>query len=89
MKLENEVQFKLGVKLKDKITGHEGIAVGVLIYINGCIQFGLKGQLDKDGKMPETHWIDQSQLEQTGEGIFVEPKQIGCDRDLGPANPCY
>lgn len=70
-------KFKLGNKLRDKVSGHEGIAIGVIEYLNGCIQYGIKGKLDKDKKVPDAVWIDQQQLELIKGGIEVEKSHTG------------
>ena len=56
-------QIELGKKVKDKITGLEGIAVSKCIYLNSCIQYAIQAKIDKDGKIPDEKWIDEKQLE--------------------------
>lgn len=73
-----EHKFKLGVRLRDKVTLFEGIATSRIEYLNGCIQYGIKPGLDKDGKTQEAHWFDEDQIEQVNEGItesIVRKKQ--------------
>lgn len=44
----------LGTRMKDLVTGFEGIAIARVEFMNGCIQYMLKPQkLDKDGKTLE------------------------------------
>ncbi len=71
--------IKLGNKVRDKVSGFEGIATAKVEFINGCIQFCVKPKITKDnkGKMPEGEYIDQGQLIVTGEGIAVKPKEKG------------
>jgi hypothetical protein len=72
----------LGKKVKDKITGFEGIATSKHIYLTGCSQYGIQQPLDKDGKVPDKKYFDEGRLEVTGEGIKAEDvkvKENGCD----------
>lgn len=46
-------EVELGDKVKDMITGYEGIAVAKTVFINGCIQFSIAHQLKKGEKMPD------------------------------------
>lgn len=64
--------MKLGDKIKDLVTGLEGIATGRLEYLNGCVQWLIMPPLDKDGKYQDVQWIDQSQLKVIGDGISVK-----------------
>ncbi|NEU67926.1 hypothetical protein [Spirosoma agri] len=70
--------FKLGQKLRCKVTGFEGIAIVKCEYINGCVQYCLKPPA-KDGKMLEGEYVDQQQLEIIDEGIsnVITAKETG------------
>lgn len=72
--------IRLGNKVKDKITGFKGIATAKVEYLNGCVQYCVKPQVSKDGKMPEGEYIDDAQLEVI-EDISVS---IGVEPDGGP-----
>ena len=55
--------IKLGSKVKDFITGFKGMAIARCVYLNGCIRIEIQPEeLDKDGKIIEAVWIDESQL---------------------------
>lgn len=59
-------EFPLGVKLRCKVTGFEGIATAVTTWANGCVRYGLQGKaFTKDGeqKVPDNTYFDQEQLE--------------------------
>ena len=74
-------RFELGDKVKDNVSGLEGIATGRLEYLNGCVQYGVSGAVGKDGKIPETVYIDHTQLE------LVEAKAVKVKaKDTGGAN---
>jgi len=67
--------IKLGTKVKDIITGFEGIVTSKVEYLNGCIQYGVKPKMKTkgDGKMPEANYIDEGQLEVIGKRVVVKP----------------
>ena len=68
-------ELKLGTKLKDKVSGWEGIAIAKIEFLNGCIQFSLKPKLDKDGKMLDAQTFDSEQLEIVDKGIYEKSKK--------------
>ncbi|HYG02123.1 MAG TPA: hypothetical protein VD927_06725 [Chryseosolibacter sp.] len=77
----------LGKKLKDKITGFEGIATSMHIYLTGCSQYALQQSIDKDGKVPDLKYFDEGRLEVVGEGISKESvtaMENGCDEREHP-----
>ena len=53
--------IELGDKVRDKITGFEGIAVSKTEHLNGCVHFGVQAKMLK-GEMPEAEYIDIEQL---------------------------
>jgi len=55
--------IKLRDKVKDTITDFRGIAVARCVYLNGCVRIEVQPKKLKDGKMIESVWIDESQLE--------------------------
>lgn len=72
-------EIELGDKVKDKVTGFEGIAVAKIEYLNGCVQFGVKAQVT-DAALKEAEYIDVGQLEYIDEGINepeIEEKPFG------------
>lgn len=69
--------IKLGQRVKDKVTGFEGIATAKVIYLNGCVQFCVKPKVDEKGKMVEGEYIDEEQLEVVGEGFAVDREPNG------------
>jgi len=72
----------LGKKVKDKITGFEGIATSKHIYLTGCNQYALQPVINKEGKVPDREYFDEGRLEIIGEGINLEEiagEKPGCD----------
>jgi hypothetical protein len=59
---ENKM-IKLGSKVRDTMTGLEGIAVVRAIWLWGCVRIGLQPYEIRDGKPVEESWFDESRLE--------------------------
>lgn len=58
----------LGKKVKDKVTGFEGIAVCRCEFLNGCIQYHVSPKA-KDNEIKKDEWVDEQQLKVTGDGV--------------------
>lgn len=69
--------IKLGLKVKDKVTGFEGVAVARIEYLNGCVQYGVKPKVGKDGKIADIEYIDENQLKIISGGIVIKKKDTG------------
>jgi len=54
---------KLGKKMKDKITGFEGIATLKHICLTGHAQYGLAPKAGKDGSRKGIQYFDESRLD--------------------------
>jgi hypothetical protein len=74
---EDKNMIRLGEKVKDLVSGFEGIVTAKVEYLNGCIQYCIKPKQGKDGKMPESHYIDEKQLIVIGKGLCVKSKPTG------------
>ena len=75
---------KLGIEVKDKITGLIGVTTGLAKYITGCDQYLVQPQGDGT-KYPEPSWIDEGRLEATDKGTVIEIEEVkvsknGCDK---------
>lgn len=72
-------EIELGDKVKDLITGFEGIAVAKTEFINGCVQFSVAKQLKKGEKFPDLlvgePCIDSKSLR------IVKKKAVNLDED--------
>ena len=61
---ETVMTIKLGDRVRDTISGFEGICTGRSVYLNGCVHVWVAPtELDKDGDMRKAQWIDEPQLE--------------------------
>ena len=61
--------IELGAKVRDKVSGYEGVATARYEYMNGCERYEVSGA-DKDGK-PEGFVFDVQQLT-----ILAEPSNV-------------
>ncbi len=65
-------KFENGVRVRDLVTGAEGIITGRAEYLNGCIQYCVKPPQTGEADPPSALWLDEPQLVQTDEGIREE-----------------
>jgi hypothetical protein len=54
--------IKLGSKVRDTISGFEGIATGRAVYLNGCISVNVEGPIKTDGERSNL-WFDEQRIE--------------------------
>jgi len=71
------MEVQLGQKVKDKITGFEGIVVARCEYLNGCIQYQVKPKVNEKNESSKEQWIDDQQLEVISDGILIPQNDTG------------
>ena len=76
-----KTKFKNGDKVKDTISGLEGIIVCVAIYNNGCIRYNVQPKLNAEGFFVEAEVIDEQQLE------LIKPTKVKKIKPLGGDRP--
>jgi len=54
--------MKLGDRVKDTLTGFEGILVGKTEWLYGCIRVSIEPTELKDGKRIEPDWFDEQRV---------------------------
>ena len=64
--------ISLGDKVRDTVSGWEGIATGKYEFMNGCVRWEISG-VDKDGK-PEGFVFDEQQVELLEENPLQVPQ---------------
>jgi hypothetical protein len=77
-------RFDLGEKVKDSITGFEGVTTGRFTYLHGPTCYGVQPQkLDKDGNKPaESDTFDEGRLERLNKQVVDPPRRAtGGPRD--------
>lgn len=56
-------KFKLGEKVKDRVTGFKGTITSRIEYLNGCLQYCVEPKVGKEGKKMDYQYVDEGQLE--------------------------
>jgi len=64
----------LGKLGRDKVTGFEGIIVGIAYHLYGCATYGLTPKVAKNGEVKNASWFDEGRIEIIGNGI--QPKDV-------------
>jgi len=66
--------IKLGDKVKDQITGYEGIVIARAEYLNGCISIRVQARNLKNGLPIEAVWFDEQRLTDKSEAKAGGPQ---------------
>lgn len=78
----------LGDKVRDKVSGFEGIATARTEFLNGCFQIEITSKLKKGEKITSEALagiaIDEKQLERIGVGINTPEKKVKKSTNGGP-----
>jgi len=69
--------IELGNKVRDKVSGLEGIAVSRLEHLNGCVQYSVTSKLKKGETEINTWNIDEPNLEVVSKGVKIKKKPTG------------
>lgn len=65
-------KIKNGDKVRDTISGFEGIVTGITSWLNGCDTAGVKPQKLHEGKPIENQWFDIMRLQKIEEKTTEE-----------------
>ena len=68
------MKIELGSKVRDRVTGFEGIAIGRTIWLTGCDNIGVQPAV-KDSKLEEVRWFDEIRLEVIGTPTQLYPAE--------------
>lgn len=64
------VAVELGDRVKDPLTGFNGIVTAITVWLNGCIRVAVQPEkLDKEGKVREDRYFDQGSLTVVKKGV--------------------
>ena len=76
--------IELGQRVRDTVTGFEGIATGHTKWLTGCDTFGLQSTtLAEDGTPMATQWFDVLRLEAVPDEPVI-PRAEDVDTNGGP-----
>jgi len=73
MSEEVSFKYKLGAKVKDRVSGYKGIIDGRKQLLNGCLQYSVQAAVIEKGELVSGWWIDEAQLELIGKGLNAKP----------------
>lgn len=81
--------IQLGSKVRDRVTGFEGVVVVRSEYLNKCIRCGVQGLELKDGLPSDAVYFDEEQLEVIEPDYCrgAEKSQAGGNRPDAPSSP--
>ncbi len=74
----------MGKRVRDKVTGLEGVVTGKATYITGCDQVCVQPKVDKDGKYTEGRWIDITRVEVVDEQLAMANETPDSGPDIAP-----
>ena len=63
--------IELGDRVKDKISGVRGVAIGVTFWLHGCKRWVIQPEESKEGKPAETITVDDPQLAVLKKAVFT------------------
>ncbi len=81
----------LGLKVKDRVTGFEGVVESLSFDLYGCVQVAVKPVCGKEGKLEDGRWFDVNRLQVTNKRPVMEAPDfdfVGVEAagyDKGPA----
>jgi hypothetical protein len=68
----------LGYRVRDKVTGVEGVVASISFDLYGCIQAIVNPGADKDGKLKDQVWFDVARLELASKKPVMTPPDFDC-----------
>lgn len=60
----------MGNRVKDLVTGFEGIVTGEVKYMNGCEKWAIDGKWISDKQQTDGLWADKGQVVKIDDGII-------------------
>ena len=70
------MSIELGLVVRDRVSGFQGVAFGVCRYLYGCVSILVKPQkLSKDGEIMDGKWLDEDQLEVVTKRAVKKPRK--------------
>lgn len=76
----SEKMIELGDKVRDRISGLEGIVIGLTKWLYGCVRVSIQPQESKDGRPADSFTIDEPQCELVKSGAIERPQEQPASR---------
>ena len=67
-------RIELGDRVKDRITGLRGIAIGATDWLYACRRIVIQPERSKDNKPADTFCVDEPQLELVERAVIQPPR---------------
>ena len=65
--------FKMGQRVKDVVTGFEGVITGMAQHMTGCDTVGVNPGVDDKGKLQDVQWFDWTRLQLLDDSTITLP----------------
>jgi len=75
---------ELGDKVRDSVSGFNGIAVSKHSYLQGCDRISVQPKIIKEGKLPESQTFDEPQLIVLQKRKIKKVEKISTKKPGGP-----
>jgi len=70
------MKIELGMEVKDRVTGFQGIVVHRITFLNGCDRMGVQPKVSKkEMELPEVKSFDEPDLEFVANGLYEPPEK--------------
>jgi len=66
----------LGDKVKDTVSGYEGIAVCKCSYLQGCDRIAIQAPVNKKGIKPDWEYFDEPQLKVVKKNVVKQGSRV-------------
>lgn len=80
---QRKFMFTPGDRVKEKITGFEGVITGCAFYLTGCNQYLITAKIKDDFSEPIALWYDEGRIELISSSEWnekdVKALDNGCD----------
>ena len=84
-KAKSKKPIGLGDRVKDPVSGFQGIVTCVSSYLNGCIRVGVAPEkLKDDGQTQDDHYFDVAQMKLLKAAVHI-PVSVKTEPPGGPA----
>lgn len=81
-------RIKLGQKVRDRVTGYEGVVDYIAEMMHDATKIGIQPPLDKKGKWQDCYSIDEHNIEVIDEKPTVEPITAEPKYNMGDKAEC-
>ena len=70
-------KHEMGVEVESRVAGIKGIITARSENLYGCNRYYIQPKIGKDGKVPDSWWVDEDDVKVIGEGVTAKKKDTG------------